>query len=367
MLPPRWDESGTVSFRREPLSSMAVESEGRPGASAEFAVKKFFIVVLLLLAGAHCTLSIFYDNEGWLNLQQYASGSERNPYQERAAMVPLLHWAAKLPPTVRWAHWLEARDRRIYSDVHVPPEELVSLIAALASVWLAIGACCLYGRAHMPEFWWLPATIMIAILYASYAARYEHALWFPYDLPHMFLFGAACACLLRGKLWLYLLCFTVDVPMRETSLFLVPLLFCLLGSRLSFRKLSPWLAASLFLWAAIRLPIMYLYRQNPSEVGNRLVRNLHALTYPADWPTIASSIGFLLIPIWLGRRHLDRSAQAFLWLTLPCLAVSAYFGILIETRIFVEWTIPFALIAATEVVAAIRDRPATLFIRPLPL
>jgi hypothetical protein len=321
-------------------------------------MKNVVICLLLALGGVHCTLSIFYDNEGWLDLPRYAAGAERNPYQERVAMVPLLRLAEKSPRIIRWAHWLEQRDQRLNSHVSVSPEELVSLIVAVGCVWAALLVCCFYGRERMPQLWWLPAALMLAILYVSYAARYEHALWFPYDLPHMFLFGTACACLLMESPWWALLFFTLDVPVRETSIYLVPLSFCLTGRRMSRKHVLGLACLSLAIWAAIRIPILYAYRHNPTEVGSRVMRNLHALAYPADWPTLASSIGFLLLPVWLGRRHLNATARAFLWLTIPCLAVSSYFGILIETRIFVEWTIPFALLAATEAASLVPSAAA---------
>jgi len=45
--------------------------------------------------------------------------------------------------------------------------------------------------------------------------------WYPYDLPHAALFGMAALFALE-ELWLpMLLCFGLDVPTRETSLFLV--------------------------------------------------------------------------------------------------------------------------------------------------
>ena len=68
---------------------------------------------------------------------------------------------------------------------------------------------------------WLPAVIFLAILYASYAARYEEAYWYPYDLPHMLIFGAACLCFLEGPLWMFFPLFVLDLPMRETSVFLI--------------------------------------------------------------------------------------------------------------------------------------------------
>jgi hypothetical protein len=316
-------------------------------------LKNFIILILFALAGAHCALSIFYDNEDWLNLPQYSAGQERNPYQERIAMMPILRLAGHSPRISRWAQIFEQRNQHLRFSIHTGPEDMASIVAGVVSVWAALLVCCLVGRAYMPRLWWLPGTIALAILYASYAARYEHALWYPYDLPHMFLFGTACACLLTDRPWLGFAFFALDVPMRETSIFFVLLSFCLAREHSTLWRRVQVPLLSLLVWLAVRLPIMRAYRNNATETGSRMIRNLHLVGHPMEWPSVASALGFLLIPVWLGRRHLSRNARLFLWLALPCMAVSGYFGILIETRMFVEWTIPFAILAATEAIAVL--------------
>jgi hypothetical protein len=72
---------------------------------------------------------------------------------------------------------------------------------------------------------------------------------------------------------------------------------------------------------------------------------------PFDWPQIASAFGFLLIPLFLNRKKLSRSKQAFLIGMIPCLIVTLYFGVWAETRIFDEWVIPVAVLLTCEVTA----------------
>ena len=77
---------------------------------------------------------------------------------------------------------------------------------------------------------------------------------------------------------------------------------------------------------------------------------------------MASVLGFTLLPIWLSRRRLPANYRIFLWSMLPCLAVTVAFGIWIESRIAIEWSVPCALFAATEFVHftrenAVRDAP----------
>src|SRR5579859_4028992 len=77
-----------------------------------FTRKDLLVLILLLLAGAHCTLAIFYNNVSYINLKMYAAGTERNPFQERVAMIPLLRLASQSPQLQRVAALLDAHDRR---------------------------------------------------------------------------------------------------------------------------------------------------------------------------------------------------------------------------------------------------------------
>jgi hypothetical protein len=323
-------------------------------------VKRILICVLLVLGGTHCTLSIFYDNESWLDLARYAAGTERNPYQERIAMIPLLRLAEHSSKVRRLAQWLDQRNRRLRFYVPVTPEEIACVVCGLFSVWGMLLVCSVYGEKHIPQFWWLPAMIGLTILYVAYASRYEHALWFPYDLPHMLLFGTACFLLLEDRPWLAMLFFVLDASVRETSIFFIVLIFCLSGKR-TLRQLAGMAGVCLLIWGSIRIIAIHKFGHNPTEAGSHLLRNIRTLASPADWPAVASAIGFLLIPVWMGRRYLNETARRFLWLSLPCLAVTTYFGLLIETRIFTEWTIPFALLAATEAIAAFQSQTRQYF------
>jgi hypothetical protein len=316
-------------------------------------IRDLVICLLLFLAAAHCTLSIFYDNESWIDLRAYAAGKERNPFQERIAMIPIIRLSENSPAIQHLAYWLDRRAHRMVPGEPLTPEKFVSLCVALCSVLATLAACVLYGRRTTPGVWWLPSVIAIGILYVSYAARYQHALWYPYDLPHMFFFGMACASILSGQLGLFLFFFLWDLPFRETSIYLIVLSF----SSFAFQLRRRWfvvLACFLTLaWIAVRISIVHRFHANPSEAGSHLAANLGALVSPFHWPTLASSVGFLLIPVWLGRKHLNDTERRFLWFSIPCFLVSVYFGILIETRVFVEWTIPFALLASAEATRAL--------------
>jgi hypothetical protein len=165
----------------------------------------------------------------------------------------------------------------------------------------------------------------------------------------MLLFGLSCLCLKEGQIWPVFPLFALDVPMRETSIFLV----IVAGPFLHKHYKRGIVAITLFTmsayWVAIRFIISKVFYLNTSETGSRLTINLKNLALPLHWPQMASALGFLLVPIFLGREYLPGVMQKFLLLMIPCLLVTAWFGMWIESRIFLEWSVPVAYLATVEI------------------
>jgi hypothetical protein len=315
--------------------------------------------VLLTLACLHCTRSIFFNNMSWLDLHAYADGQERRPFQERIAMMPILKAAEKSHFMQIAAQAIDREDRHQLGRTAVicfesmSAEKLACMIVGAICNLIAVAMLWIYGR-QFGVLRWLPPAIFLAILYASFAARYEEANWFPYDLPHTLLFGAACLCLFSGRYWAVLVLFAFDVPVRETSIYLVLLAAPFFWQRWRGARASIVLVVMVLGWLACRIEVGRAFAHNASETSTRLIPNLKNLALPLHWPQMASVIGFLLIPVWLGRVYLPRMQRQFLWLMLPCLAVTLAFGIWIESRIALEWSMPIALMAAGEIVGLMR-------------
>lgn len=324
-----------------------------------FTRKDLVVLVLLVLAAAHCTLAIFYDNVSYINLKQYEAGTERNPFQERVAMIPLLRLAAQSPPLERVAAYLDAHDRRYPGRTgpdcaeRYTPEKLACVVVGLLSMMSALAVLVTLGLRRMRDVWWLPAALALVILYVSFAARYEQNFWYPYDLPHMLLFGTAALAILTSRPRLLLLCFLLDLPFRETAIFLIPLTVSFLQQGWKRRQVLTLASVMLVAWAIVRVLVVQRFAHNRSEAGVHVLNNLRSTLLPLNWPAFASVLGFLLIPIWSARRHLSASMQWFLWATLPGLAAMVWFGIWSESRVALEWTMPYALLAATECHAAL--------------
>ena len=159
------------------------------------AVSRFKNVVafaLLVLATVHCVLSYFFVNQSGINLRNYANGAETLTFQGRLLMSFTLratqHSAFLASLAVRFTH-------------HVPTPEpnsvykVTSILVALPCALLLGCALTWYSRRAGLRPWWLPWSLLLAIFYVSLAAKYEQNLWYPYDLPHIAVFGLATICI----------------------------------------------------------------------------------------------------------------------------------------------------------------------------
>jgi hypothetical protein len=305
-------------------------------------MKNFVIALLLILASIHCACSIFSDNTSYLNLRQYAQGTERMPFQARFGMMPVL----RLAHTGAFAHILQDFTNQHNGVVVEPssPERNASELAGIACVLAMVGALSLWGRRFLQRAWWLPASLLLAMLYANYAARYEQAVWYPYDLPHFLLFGLAFLALIVRKWALLLLYFICDCCMRETAIFLLPCVLALLLTEHRRRPVLLTASAMLVAWAAIYFGATHAFQHNPSVTGIRYRQNYQTLLNPWHWAQLASAGGFLLVPLFLARRALPRPEQYILLATLPGIFIAALFGIWVESRIWAEWCMPLAIL-----------------------
>lgn len=155
---------------------MVPESEARPRR-----VSLSIGIVLLLLATVHCAASLFFVNYSYLDLKAYAAGTERMPYQGRIGMMPVVQMAEKSPMfvafTTRLDKSLSSHKRSAFR--RVTPDELACMIAGGFSLLVSVGVATFYGLRRFPAIWWLPPTLVLAMLYVTQAARYETALWYP--------------------------------------------------------------------------------------------------------------------------------------------------------------------------------------------
>lgn len=313
-------------------------------------IRTAVIAGLLVLATTHCVLSIFYTNYSFINVAAYANGQERMPFQGRFLMALVLR-------ATQHSHLLLKLVPRFTQ--HVPTFEtftvykLTSLIAALISA-IGLGAALAVASRRLGlRHWWLAWSLLVVILYASYAARYEQPLWYPYDIPHLAIFGLATIFLFVDAPVAFLGAIMLDSLVRETAVFAIVLAFAMRWSQRTWKTV---LVIATIGWAAVMAATRYVYRDNGYVGMPRLEQFRYLL--PWHWPQLLSVVAFLPIPVLLARRYLPAIHRRGLYAACLMILATYYFANWVETRAWIEWSTAFAIWAALELNAALAQ-PAT--------
>lgn len=314
--------------------------------------RDLLILVFLFSFAVQGVRSHFYTNESsGMDWSKYAAGTAMMPYQGRVGMVPVLRWAERSPMMLRSAKVYNAMmDAGSKYKEPVTVEKFASLVFGLLSTFGLLGFTAWYGRRKTSGPWWLPSVLLLEIMTVTLAVRSEHTAWTPYDLPHTALFGIAVICAYQGWWIAMLLLFAVDVPIRETSIFLLAVTVPMSHLRWK-RPLSQTVALAAGMavyWEAWRRWIQHLYSGNPNDTGERLLVNLHEVLHPQHWPQMLCAGGYLIVFIILERKRLTSHERLLLYCTLLSTPVTLYFGVWGESRIWLEWSLPWAVLGAAE-------------------
>lgn len=326
--------------------------------------RDLLIFAFLLLFTVQCVRSDFFVNESSrIDWRSYAAGTYSMPYQGRVGMMPILRWAEHNSLMVRGAAKYQAMmiaGSRFEEPVTV--EKFIALLVGLLAALFLAGYAIWYGRRQGFQPWWLPSVLLLLIMTISLSVRSEHNVWTPYDLPHAALFGIAVMCAFQSQWLAMLLLFALDVPVRETSIFLlavsVPMSYLAWRERpqRNLRVAAMGLAMAAY-WFAWRVVIQRWFAHNPNDTGARFANNLHELLFIHHWPQTLCAGGYLIIFIWLERRLLPAKTRILLYCTLITAPVTLYFGVWGETRIWLEWSLPWAVLAATQLQQYLRPAP----------
>lgn len=291
-----------------------------------------------MIAAMHCVQCIFFDNVSLLNLQKYVNGQENMPFQGRVAMMPVLRWGmhrysaeiAALPPDVKWGS--------------EPPSagKMVSYKTGLWSMFAIVLLSIWYGARRRREFWWVCPSLALLSFYISYGARADQNWWYPYDLPHAALFAAACLCLLEGKWFWMSVALLADMPVRETSIYLVPCMITVGWVQRRLPKALLYASVLAAVWLAMHLVIAWRFQANPKDIGLHRLHFYLMFHFHRYWPQVLSIFGFLWFPLTLLRKYLNKDQSAFLAGMVPGLLTTAVFGIWYESRVWCEWNVVIA-------------------------
>jgi hypothetical protein len=221
--------------------------------------------------------------------------------------------------------------------------------AKLACVLISIVSLCAFGlwsirasgRLGIRQ-WWLLWAFLLAILYASYAARYEQTLWYPYDIPHLVLFGVGTIFILLNRPVPFIAALAVDSLMRETSVFLIAL------AVLVHHRSKAWRISAVVgsvLWVLSRLLAQHLY---PNGAYARNGLHWYGMIKPWHLPQLFSIAGFLWLPVWLAVRYLSKLERLALYGATAMIVATFYFATWNETRAWSEWSVLFAILASVQ-------------------
>ena len=278
------------------------------------------------------------------SLALLCAGEGEIPYQYRA-LVP----------------WLVDRIALRLPDGGGDPRQAIAVGFEVASVV----ALCYAVRALVAPLVRPPLAAAASALLVFHALGHLYVLpeawpfWYPSDLPSVALFAGGLLALRSGRWVVYYPLFALATLNRETACFLtiVHVLTRLDPRRLG--ALAAHVAAQTAIWAAIKLGLAATYDGNPGVGGwdrGAWSQNLISLREPRTWLLLASSFGFLWIPLAaFGHRIADAFARRALLVLPVMLAAGLRLAVVDELRIYGEG-IPLVVLGLVALAAG-RLRP----------
>jgi hypothetical protein len=291
----------------------------------------------MVFAAIQFIRSYFFINAPYLDEARYEAGTERIPYQGRILMAYLIKAVDRIALWNRIAFHLRG-------PLHEPSVLAIAFVGLLSMGVISIVIYRWY-RLLSPAclFPWLPFALLLWMMYSTYLARFQEAIYFPYDLLSVAFFTVALFLCFRERYLSLAIVFSIACFNRETVIIL--LLPIGINAWLSWRNTKgrfPLREVSLFfvlvtVWIGVLAHYYYLFANNPNDLHNHFRENLRFLATPQTWSQILSGAGFLLpVPfLWFQSMPSERM-RLYSSLILVWTAFMFLFGVLPESRIFGE-------------------------------
>jgi hypothetical protein len=298
-------------------------------------------IVLFLLAAILVGRAAVMQNASSLNLDQYEHGLLRMPFQGRYLMVPVLRWAASSPMMRRASNMLVQSSRG-------PADLMVQVVDTCSLIAMGVVAVRLRSRfSPATIFPWLAPWLLLWIVLCEYVARYESRFYLPYDFVAALIFAIGVLACVECRPILLILAVFIGSYNRETVICLLPIWLTCNFDRGRWRAFCT-AAIALAAWIAVRLQVRSWVKGPTLGLAFPWNVNLHMIL-PHHLPQVLSVGGFLLIPMWLGRRFIGDELLRKMWLgSLPFILSTLIFGWWNETRIFGELNVLFAVTGALQ-------------------
>jgi hypothetical protein len=312
------------------VTPLPPKSAGAPGSPS----RRDWLAHAVLFAVA-ALLALQFTNLHFAMNDVFAPGSLRS-LVEHSAPTPF-QYRILVPALIERIHGAELAPR-----LGLRAEDTAALLECLCVLGIYFGMRALLmdfglsslagSAAALGVFYCLPFNFLLA--------RYN-TVWFVWDLPSVMFFTLGLHLLQRRRWAVYYPLFALATLNKESTLFLALVqLFTEFGVR-PWRSVGLHFAAQLALWSLIKY---VLYRCCAGNEGwgvlaNMLVGNLEALQKPATLLLIASSFGFLWIPVVaLQHRIREPFIRRSVWVLVPFALAAARVGVIFEMRIWGELT-----------------------------
>jgi hypothetical protein len=364
------------------------------GQALRWGVLGLFVLMTVQFVGCY-----IFNTFGYIDVGRFIHGYERLPFQTRLLLAPLFRWAETSPFMVRYASDLAMNS--YFFPNGVTPATVVEFYLDIPCVLIAgFVAVRLYQSASRQKLLgWLVYPLFLVLCVVSYLLHTVQNFRFLYDMPSLAFFSVGLYLIYfrKSKLLLVAL-FVIATLNRETTLLLIPfyLLNEMAGEREVHAPVSPrtqpratggplawrpavmpparkastlvrrirgvpaavWLivATMLAYWAVWHVMVFHAFRHNASEYYSRMPFNFYCFRRLRYYPQLFSACGYLLPFLFVYRRKVhDAQLRMWMWAIPVWYALMAWWGILVETRVFGEM-LPFiaciTVLIAEEVLAA---------------
>ena len=296
------------------------------------------------MASAELVRCYLIQGYKFLDLTQYAAGTERMPFQGRMLMMYAVRWAQHSALVHRWT----GGPKSLFNS----PENLVIGVTGFASVLIAgVLVTLLYRRiSSRRAFEWMPFALLLVMLASNYLLHAPFVILYPYDLPSMAFFTAGVYLIYTRRFWALLVMFVPACFNRETVLLLIPLFVvdAVIGGdweQLNKALLAARTAVLCVVWLAIHLYIGHrfagnhgeFYPNNQNPMATHIHLNLIFLSQPKFWAQFDNACCYMLPFVILLRRYISPLRVRGYVVVLPLwVATMLVFGLWPETRIYGE-------------------------------
>ena len=288
------------------------------------------------------------NHKSFLDLDLFAHGGERLPYQYRVLTMFVYRLLLGWPPVWR----LAAHIQPMQGDPRVLITSAIGGVSLLGAMLATMGTVRHLTGDRVFAFW--AAFLVPFMAQIDLASSWYYNFVTPYDCPSMMFFAVAMYLVVSQRWWAYWPVFVLAVLNRETACF-ITVFFAVweyfrlapCPARAKWLRIGVPVLLQAAVWVGLKLWLAHVYAHNPVDgtgPGGRLFvghlgYNLRALLKPQQWPVLLSVCGFGLPFLWLQRRWIRCPGLAWSCAVILPLSFAGLMvvGVIVEIRIFADW------------------------------